>query len=142
MSVLRELKLDQDKCIGCQACSHVCPAGLIRIDDIQTERRIQFTKTCREDCHRCVEACSEKAIFLSTVSKTVEGYFTAGFPLMQCADCGSAFATQKMAYKLRASIPDLLVTQYRDWLSICLCCRQKKEAQKIFEQGMPRQPSR
>jgi ferredoxin len=139
MSVLRELKLDQDKCIGCQACSHVCPAGLIRFSDNQTERTIQFAQTCAEDCHRCAEVCSEEAISLPTVSKAVEGFFTAGFPLMLCAGCGSAFATQKMVKKLHASIPDLLVPQNRDWISICLSCRQKIEAQNISEQGRPHQ---
>ena len=135
MSTLRELKLDQDKCIGCQACSHACPAGLIRFSDHQMERTIQFARTCAEDCHRCAEVCSEEAISLPTVLKAVEGFFTTSFPLMQCAGCGSAFATQKMIKKLRTSIPALLVTQDRDWISICLSCRQKNEAQNISEQG-------
>ena len=139
MSVLKGLELDQDKCIGCQACTHVCPAGLIRFTDSQTERTIRFARICAEDCHRCADVCSEKAISLPTVAKAVEGFFTAGFPLMQCAGCGSAFATQKMIKKLRASIPALLVLEDRDWISICLCCRQENEAQNIAEQRRPLQ---
>lgn len=137
MTVLRALNLDQSKCIGCQACTHICPSGLIRFSDDQTERTIRFPRICAEDCRRCADLCSEKAISLPTVAKAAEGFFTAGFPLMQCTGCGSAFATQKMIKKLRASIPALLVSENRDWISICLTCRQKNEAQNISEQGQP-----
>jgi ferredoxin len=136
MIAVRQLKVDQDKCIGCQACSNVCPVGLITFSDKQTERTIQFARVCPEDCNRCIEACSEEAISLTTVKEAPEGFITAGFPLMQCSECGTVHATEKMVTKLRALIPALLVPEGEDWTALCLSCRQKTEAKNISGQAL------
>lgn len=131
MSAARRLDIDLNACIGCQACTNVCPAALIGFKDEKTERVFKFAATCSEDCSRCAEACSENAITLSPKNIAPKKPLTARFPLARCTGCGSAFVTVKMLDKLKATIPALLVPQDMDWLSACPDCRQKHEAENI-----------
>lgn len=131
MSAIRKLNINLNTCIGCQACPNVCPAALISFSDDKTDRIFKFAETCSEDCTRCVDACSETAITLSSTKKASKKFFTAKFPLAYCAHCGTPYATEKMVNKLRSSIPALLVPEGMDWLNTCLACRQKAEAKNI-----------
>jgi hydrogenase-4 component H len=138
MSVVRKLEVDIDKCIGCQACTNVCPANLISFSDDKTDRTFQFAFTCAEDCTRCTDGCSETAVRLLHADKAIEGTFSAKFPLACCNDCGKPYATEKMIKKLRISIPSLLVPDSQDWLNTCPVCRQTAEAKNITSQKMIR----
>ena len=55
MSALQRLNIDLKACIGCQACTNVCPAALIGFNDEGTNRVFKFAETCTEDCTRCVD---------------------------------------------------------------------------------------
>ncbi|MGD2184852.1 MAG: 4Fe-4S binding protein [Desulfobacterales bacterium] len=136
MSAIRKLKVDPETCIGCQACTSVCPTALIGFSDDDNDRVFTFTETCSEDCTRCADACSEKAITLAPAKKASKKLFKAKFPLAHCASCGTPYATEKMVAKLKVSIPSLLVPEGMDWLNICPACRQKGEAQNISERGL------
>lgn len=136
MSTIRKIKVDPDKCVGCQACTNVCPAALIRFSDDDSDRVFTFAETCSEVCTRCADACSEKAITLAPAKKASEKFFTAKFPLAHCASCEMPYTTQKMVAKLRVSIPALLIPEGKDWLNICLACRQKGAAENISERGL------
>lgn len=136
MSAVRKLKLNLDNCIGCQACTHVCPADLISFHDGFAERTLQYSKTCAEDCTRCADACSEKAIALQPVDKAIQGYARAAFPLKRCMGCGTSFATEKMVEKIHTIIPHLLVSDDRDWINTCLRCRQTGEAKQIARRAL------
>ena len=138
MGAVQKLDIDIDKCIGCQACTNVCPAKLISLTDNEAERVLQFAITCAEDCTRCADACSEAAITLLPADKAIEDTFSARFLLALCTDCGSPYATEKMMYKLRASIPLLLVPDGQDWLNVCPACRQSAEAKNIAGPGLMR----
>lgn len=138
MSAIRKLNVNPDSCIGCQACTSVCPAALINFSDNKTDRIFTFAETCSEDCSRCEDACSENAITLSPTKKAGKNFFTAKFALAHCAYCETPYATEKMVAKLRISIPALLVPEGMDWLKVCLACRQKGEAKSISDQGLKR----
>ena len=136
MSAIRKLMVDPDKCVGCQACTNVCPAALIRFSDDDSDRVFTFAETCSEDCTRCADACSETAINLAPAKKASQKFFTAKFPLAYCADCETPYATEKMVAKLSVSIPTLLVPEGMDWLKTCLTCRQKREANNVSERAL------
>ena len=136
MSAVRKLEVDTEKCIGCQACTNVCPAKLISFSDGEVERTLQFTLTCAEDCTKCEDACSEKALTLAQVDKAIEGTYSIKFPLACCADCGTPYATKQMMNKLHTSIPALLVPDDQDWLNTCPVCRQTAEAKNIASRGL------
>ena len=136
MTAIRKLNVDTDRCIGCQACTNVCPADLIRFSEDESDRVFTFAETCSEDCTRCADACSETAIKLAPVTKASKKFFTAKFPLAHCANCETPYATEMMVAKLRFSIPALLVPEGVDWLKTCLSCRQKEEANNVSERAL------
>jgi hydrogenase-4 component H len=59
-------EVDVNKCIGCGACAAVCPARLIKIEDVdQTTRRMTRLLERCVFCGRCAEVCPEDAITMS-----------------------------------------------------------------------------
>ena len=136
MRAVRRIAVDTKKCIGCQACTHICPANLIGFNDRDGERTLQFAITCEEDCARCADACSENAIILGTVDTAIDNFFTVQFPLQACSDCGAFYATEKMVNKLSVSLPSLLIPDDGPWLSTCLECRRSNEAKQVAVRGL------
>ncbi len=131
MSAVRKLEIDLNACIGCQACTNACPAALIGFNDNDSDRIFEFAETCIEDCTLCADACSEKAITLSPGKNASKKTFKVKFRLAHCAECGMTYTTEKMVDKLKASIPDLIISESTNWLNACLNCRQKNEAENI-----------
>lgn len=138
MRAVRKIEVDTNTCIGCQACTHSCPADFITFSDRNGERTLKFAKTCSENCTRCVDVCSESAIRLKPTDASHREYYTVQFPLMPCADCGTYFATVKMVDKLHTSVQSLLISHDPDWLNSCLNCRQTAEAKHIAVPGLLR----
>ena len=59
-------EVDVDKCIGCGACAAVCPARLIKIEDLdQITRRITRLLERCIFCGRCADVCPEDAITMT-----------------------------------------------------------------------------
>ena len=117
MSAVQKLDIDMEKCIGCQACTNVCPAKRITFTDKKAERVLQFAMTCGEECTKCADACSEAAITLLPADQAIEDTFSARFPLARCTDCGSPGATEKMMAKLNAAIPsDKKLLSFEDFI--------------------------
>ncbi len=59
-------QVEVDKCIGCGACAAVCPARLIKIEDLdQNTRRITRLLERCIFCGRCAEVCPEDAITMT-----------------------------------------------------------------------------
>jgi len=138
MSALQKLEIDGQRCIGCQACTHVCPAGLISFFDKDGRRTLQFAKTCSEECVRCADACSETAIRLEPTDRIRQEHQSIQFTLRRCAACGAAYGTDKMVDKLRTSVPGLLIPPDQDWMALCLECRRTVEAGQIARRGLMR----
>lgn len=52
-------KVDEDACTGCGACSEICPADAITVDDVAKVD----PELCTE-CGACTEECPVEAITL------------------------------------------------------------------------------
>lgn len=133
-----QLVVDLDKCIGCWACTHVCPADLITFADQDGQRILRFIRLCREDCTRCADVCPEEAIALTPATETLpEGaYLTATFDLLDCQHCGTLFTTARIVDKLSEVIPLELQTDAANlsWVRLCPHCRQLSEGKKIAKE--------
>ena len=53
------VKIDEEKCTGCGACTEVCPVDAITVDDVATVDEDECI-----DCGTCVEECPVEAIEL------------------------------------------------------------------------------
>jgi ferredoxin len=138
MSAVQKLQIDGQRCIGCQACTHACPAGLISFFDKEGWRTLQLPMTCSEECVRCADACSETALRLEPTDSARREHQSLQFALKRCTACGAAYVTDKMADKLRTSVSSLLIPPDQDWMALCLECRRTAEAGQIARRGLMR----
>lgn len=87
---------DPDKCVGCGACSQVCPTGAITYEDSEKFRRLQVDYGLCSFCGRCEEVCPWGAIHLTkkyelAVYDKSEAKTSIDIPLLECAHCGRPF---------------------------------------------------
>jgi len=132
-----QLIVDLNKCIGCWACTHACPAELITFADNDRQRVLRFARTCSEDCTRCAEVCPEAAITLTPTEAALEGeYLTAAFDLLPCQQCGAPFTTGRIVDKLLAVVPQEFQADAADlpWIRLCPDCRQLTEGEKAAKE--------
>ena len=126
----RLLTVDEKTCIGCRACSAVCPVDLIRLSDEDGVRRIDFPGICDEDCQECARACPEEAIDL--VFGEVQPEFVISFDLVPCQRCGAPFVTYGEMDRLGKTIPQELQTDAfgASWMTLCPRCRRSVERER------------
>ena len=53
------VKIDKEKCTGCESCADACPVDAIKVDKVATVDEEECI-----DCGTCVEECPEEAIEL------------------------------------------------------------------------------
>ena len=128
MKTIQQLVVSKDKCIGCRACTSMCPATMITLSDKNEVRTIKFPITCAEDCERCAKFCSESAIELRPVPESSEDILTLEFSLIACTECGAPHSTEPMIDKVRSSLLEALQPVDPYWMHSCIFCRQKKTA--------------
>jgi hydrogenase-4 component H len=91
--------IDITKCIGCGACSSVCPSSLIELideSDFLTIKR--YFQRCIY-CGRCEEMCPEKAVAMTQNFETATNdkndlLVTHHIYMGTCSRCGRCFSTQ------------------------------------------------
>jgi ferredoxin len=134
----RRLRVDATRCIGCRACTTVCPAGLITLTDSDHRRMVRFAAVCAEDCDRCATACPTQAIRLESAAVPAGEGTILDFALAACGDCGVPLAPVEMLDHLRAAIPAQVQTdaEGQDWLALCPDCRQQSEAQRMARETL------
>ena len=129
----RRLRVDAPLCIGCRACTTVCPANLITLTDSDHHRMVRFAPVCAEDCDRCATACPTQAIHLESAAAPAGEGTTLHFALAACEHCGAPLAPVEMLDHLRGAIPAQVQTdaEGQDWLALCPNCRQQFEGQRM-----------
>jgi len=93
-------EFDEEKCMGCGACSEVCPGEAISIMDEGDTRKIELFYGMCTFCGLCEECCpiEEKGIRLTTEFKMVfsdkdEARTSIEKPLVRCEHCGEPITT-------------------------------------------------
>ena len=56
------LRMDAEKCSGCEICSNLCPTGAISADNRGTPKLFYFVGSSCTNCSLCKEACPEAAV--------------------------------------------------------------------------------
>ena len=130
------IKVDLSLCLGCQACSNVCPSQNIVRTDTGESRTIHW-KRCKEECDLCVEFCPAKALALVPYDESTPEP-EISFDLVACRVCGSRYATMPMLMRVKASLPPGLQEDANgiEWIWICPQCRRDIEAEKAAGQVM------
>lgn len=54
----KQIQVNEDVCVGCGICAHVCPLGIFKIKDGLATR----SKDVCEFCLACAQNCPQKAI--------------------------------------------------------------------------------
>ncbi|MDD3245542.1 MAG: 4Fe-4S dicluster domain-containing protein [Methanosarcina sp.] len=148
---IRLIIADEKKCIGCRACTSVCPEGIIHFSEEGGMRNIQFPGSCTLNCELCALNCPENAIMFllreeSNIEENIEGKLggklegekKAGenrvllpdriisLKLMPCRKCGATFATLKEIEKVRKAISEKvpLPSGGDFWMELCPGCRR------------------
>lgn len=81
------LKLDKDKCIGCELCATVCPHRVFVIEEKIAQ--IEDLDACME-CGACALNCPTEAIQVEAgvgcASAIIKGWLTGSEPSCDCSD--------------------------------------------------------
>lgn len=64
--------VDEELCIGCEACIEHCPAGVFEWDDERDVPLVVNRYDCIVYCKGCANACPEDAISFPEKSEVVE----------------------------------------------------------------------
>jgi len=140
--------VDQEKCVGCGACAHVCPADAIEIVENGTERFVRFKRKDCIFCASCQEVCPSEAVelrvgdqawFQGKDASTSE----ARLPLRACLLCGAPYvpdaqlkwALRRIDEKLELGAAER--NRLQRSLNVCVQCRRKsigevREAKSIL----------
>lgn len=133
-------KFDEDKCIGCGACSMSCGGVASSYKDEDGKRTISiFLGNCLF-CGRCEEICPEEAITLTqefelsyTGPRENEGaYVRHEVDLALCESCGGVIAPTPqvnrckriVVEKINPSIKEIVAKDMEKYTKHCVNCRQ------------------
>lgn len=129
---MRSLIVDEARCFGCRACSSVCPASLIQLEEADGVRSILFAGICVEECVLCRDACPQEAIAFEEVGQEREGV-RLRFPLRRCDRCGEPFAPERLLEALPARLEEALGTAEAPWVGLCPGCRREQAAVGLLQ---------
>lgn len=130
------IQVEADRCLGCLACSNICPSQLITREEREGKSRTIRWSKCKEECDICVEYCPGKALTLVPYMEETPEVVELAFDLMPCQVCKKGYAPEPMLRRIRESIPSNLLTDFsgRSWVEICPLCRRDLEAEMSSQQ--------
>src|SRR5512136_2822701 len=126
--------IDGEKCIGCGACSEVCPPRLITVTDEGLTRRVSMDYSRCTYCARCQEICLVQSAkctddFEDATANRQDLTVSVELELAPCSNCGTQFTTRRMLAKLSDEFnPPWLKEKFAvpEWFQLCPGCRLEK----------------
>ena len=128
-----EIKIDPEKCVGCGACTLICPPSALTMRDEGNIRLIRYFVGRCIFCGMCAEVCPTNAI---TITKEFELATLDTDDLLRdllhkrvkCRICGRPFLTTKLIKYANKDIPGS--DNYAD---VCPECRSKLSIKNILK---------
>ena len=132
---------DKERCVGCGACSQVCPAGAISVVDEGSTRTVRVWHGHCAFCGRCEDTCPWEAVklsreFIIAVVDKEEAEDKVELELTRCVNCGSPFITGRHLAKIIEQVEPTLtkkgasLDEYRSLASLCPSCRARPDVLK------------
>lgn len=130
-------RFDEEKCIGCGACSASCSSKAISTIDEGFRRTIQVFYMRCIFCGRCEDICPEEGIKLSdkfelaTLDKN-KAFVSVDFDLLKCERCGAPIITPQQMTKIERRILEGIDPRIREtveedlkkYMKLCPDCRR------------------
>ena len=131
-------QFDDEKCIGCAACTVQCSSGADTFRDEDDKRIIEISLTKCIFCGRCQEICPQEAISLTKefeLASTSKNNLkvTIEHNLLKCENCGAPITTEKQLDKIVERILSQIDEKARKiaeedlpkYIHLCRNCRRK-----------------
>jgi hydrogenase-4 component H len=136
-SAHKKIVVHSKKCIGCGACTTVCPANCIN----KKYRVLEINVANCIYCGLCGEVCPEKAIAL-TPGNELPSFnkehlcHELRIKLKRCEFCREIIGTKKGVLK---TVKDLfskrgINTRELEWVNLCSSCRRKFQSYSLIRQ--------
>jgi hydrogenase-4 component H len=131
--LLRLLIVDEEKCIGCRACSNLWPeiSSALSFSEKGPWRTIKFPRAFEEFEARIAESlaevCPTGAISIALADERPEGEsFVISFEMVRCRRCRTPFATEEEIRYIAERVPEGLQARVSasSWMEICPSCRR------------------
>lgn len=139
----KKMMLHDKKCIGCGACSIVCPAFAITISENRKHRMIHIHTASCIYCGLCVEACPEGAITLTSGNELPSFnkdmlHHELKIKIKRCEQCRKLVGTQKGILKTAKDIffKRGVNTKEMEWINLCSSCRRKFQGHALIRQSI------
>ncbi len=123
-----KVEVDEEACIGCGACSEVCPPAAIDIEKKEDKMTLRFWHSKCIRCGSCKDICPSEAITMSDDYRLVTGdrqqlYSDITKDVQKCAGCGQelvntqivTFGLDAVGEHLREKYSDLMKTDPKTW---------------------------
>ena len=136
----RVLHVDEDKCIGCRACSNLWReiSCALSFSEAGPERTIKFPTAFEEFEARIAESlaevCPTGAISAALADdRPEEESFALTFRLARCRSCKTPFATEKEMDYIRDRLPEEIQARSpaASWMKLCPSCRRSAERDAV-----------
>jgi ferredoxin len=125
------VRLARDKCIGCAACSLLCPAGALQAEDAEGIRTLSYVHRRCVVCGICVRACPEGAAELKhelgmrRIFQPFSKDALGNVELSACKECGALYLPAPQLDKVSAMLADESVYS-------CPTCKTAAAAKRLY----------
>lgn len=134
-----DLIFDPEKCIGCGACTLICPQNAVHAMKDRDYGNINFDYSHCIYCRRCSFVCPEDAIRYTGAPEDGNGAeqhpeVKFAFEYQKCRECGNSFLPQPLVEKVGEKIYQG-DSEAADILALCPECRPRVMYQRYLASG-------
>jgi formate hydrogenlyase subunit 6/NADH:ubiquinone oxidoreductase subunit I len=132
--------INEEKCIGCEACHNACSAFTIKFFNEEDKRRYSIDINKCIFCERCEDVCPEDAIKLSNEFELThfpeeneeKRYVKWEKILKNCKNCGEKFAAidqinkihERISLNINPKVSEEALKDYEIYSNYCPKCRK------------------